>query len=85
MLKFLIIKEKTLEKSETSKTTSHVTLDSIHGGFNLNKDGDDLDAEEEKVQEVQPMGRDKSKKKTSSSTARLESSTAVALALVEQL
>ncbi|GKF37028.1 hypothetical protein Tco_0113786, partial [Tanacetum coccineum] len=41
------------------------TSDSTHGGFNLNEDADDLDAEEEEVQEVRPMGRDRSKKKTS--------------------
>ncbi|GJU88815.1 hypothetical protein Tco_1301238 [Tanacetum coccineum] len=52
------------------------TSDSTHGGFNLNEDADDLDAEEEEVQEVRPMGRDRSKKKTSSSFVHSESSTA---------
>ena len=44
------------KKSQTSKTTSNNTLDSSHGGVNLNDEVDDLD--EEEVREERPMGKD---------------------------
>ncbi|GKE55177.1 hypothetical protein Tco_1490333 [Tanacetum coccineum] len=72
-----------LLKTKTSETTPHATLESAHGGFNLNK-ADDLEDEEEKVQEARHMGRDIAKKKVSSSSTPLESSTATPV-LVDQL
>ncbi|GKA44423.1 hypothetical protein Tco_0737147 [Tanacetum coccineum] len=65
------------------ETTSHATSDSAHGGCKLNEDADDLDAEEEEVQEVKPMGRGKAKKKASSSSAPSEYS--IFPPLVDQL
>ncbi|GKF59712.1 hypothetical protein Tco_0176498 [Tanacetum coccineum] len=58
------------KKSRTSETTSHGTSDSAHFGLNLNNEADD--SEDVEIQEVRPIGRDKSKKKAPSSTARGE-------------
>ncbi|GJU87681.1 hypothetical protein Tco_1295227 [Tanacetum coccineum] len=72
--------ENLLLKTKTSETTSHATLESAHGGFNLNK-ADDLEDEEEKVQEARHMGRDIAKKKVSSSSTPIGISYTAALVL----
>ncbi|GJY93338.1 hypothetical protein Tco_0509120 [Tanacetum coccineum] len=50
-------------------------MDSAQGGFNLNEDANDVDAEDEEVQEIRRMGHDKAKKKALSSSVRSESLT----------
>nr|GEY58929.1 hypothetical protein [Tanacetum cinerariifolium] len=46
------------KNGKTSKTTSHATSDSVHGGLTLNEEANDY---EEEVQEVRPMIRDQDK------------------------
>ncbi|GKA48204.1 hypothetical protein Tco_0741162 [Tanacetum coccineum] len=55
------------------ETTSHDTSDSTHVGLDLNDEATDS-VEDEDVQEVRPMGRDKAKKKGSTSASCLSSS-----------
>ncbi|GJT26170.1 RNA-directed DNA polymerase, eukaryota [Tanacetum coccineum] len=71
------------KKSRTSETTSQGNLDSAHIGLNLNDKA--TDSEDVEVQEVPPMGRDRVKKKASSSGARLEFSVAGDPSLVDAL
>ncbi|GJZ86104.1 hypothetical protein Tco_0657714 [Tanacetum coccineum] len=61
-------KSVTTENKESSKpwtTEEEVVLCSTHGGLNLNEEADGY---EEEVRKVQPMGRDRAKKKASSSS-----------------
>ena len=68
------------KKSRTSESSSHVTSEaSTQGGLNLNEEAGDYD--EEVVREVQPMVRERSKKKEASQP-RSEASTFVAADLV---
>ncbi|GJU98930.1 hypothetical protein Tco_1328201 [Tanacetum coccineum] len=71
------------KKSRTSETTSQGNLDSTHIGLNLNDKA--TDSEDVEVQEVPPMGRDRVKKKASSSGARSEFSVAGDPSLVDAL
>ncbi|GJR08278.1 hypothetical protein Tco_0790930 [Tanacetum coccineum] len=67
--------------TRTMENTSHATSNSTQAGFNLNDEATDSDDVE-----VRPMGRDKAKKKVSSSSVRSKSSVVVgALALIDQL
>ncbi|GJS00326.1 hypothetical protein Tco_0316834 [Tanacetum coccineum] len=70
-------------EDETSETTSQGNSDSAHIGLNLNDEA--ADSEDVYVQEVAPMGRDRAKKKASSSGARLKTSIAGDLSLVDAL
>ncbi|GKE83136.1 glutathione S-transferase T3-like protein [Tanacetum coccineum] len=74
MPKFYISKKSSSKKSRTSETTSQGNLDSAHIGLDLNDEA--ADSEDVDVQEVAPMGRDRAKKKASSSGARSKTSIA---------
>nr|GEV77149.1 hypothetical protein [Tanacetum cinerariifolium] len=67
----------------TSETTSQGNSNSSHIGLNLNDEA--ADSEDVNVQEVAPMGRDRAKKKASSSVARSETSIACDYSLVDAL
>ncbi|GKC62081.1 hypothetical protein Tco_1089679 [Tanacetum coccineum] len=69
--------------SGTSVTTSQGNSDSIHIVLNLNDEAYDL--EDVEVQEVAPIGRDRAKKKASSSGARSKTSVAGDPSLVNAL
>ncbi|GKA27219.1 glutathione S-transferase T3-like protein [Tanacetum coccineum] len=72
------------KKSRTSKNTSQGNSDSAHIGVNLNDEA--ADSEDVEAQEVPaPMGRDRAKKKGSSSGARSETSIAGDPSLVNAL
>ncbi|GJT93138.1 glutathione S-transferase T3-like protein [Tanacetum coccineum] len=83
MPKFLKSKKTSSKKSRTSETTSQGNSDSAHIGVDLNDEA--ADSEDVEVQEVRPMGRDRAKKKGSSSGARSESSVAGDPSLVDAL
>ncbi|GJX14057.1 ribonuclease H-like domain-containing protein [Tanacetum coccineum] len=74
MPKFYKSKKSSSKKSRTSETTSQGNLDSAHIGLDLNDKA--TDSEDVDVQEVAPMGRDRAKKKASSSGARSKTSIA---------
>ncbi|GJU06863.1 glutathione S-transferase T3-like protein [Tanacetum coccineum] len=81
--KKLTFKKPTFKKSRTSKTTSQGNSDSAHIGLNLIDEA--ADSEDVNVQEVAPMGRDRAKKKASSSGARSETSIAGDPSLIDAL
>nr|GEV51379.1 hypothetical protein [Tanacetum cinerariifolium] len=70
-------------KIETSETTSQGNSDSAHIGLNLNDEA--ANSEDAEVQEVPRMGRDRAKKKASSSGARSKSLVAGDPSLVNTL
>nr|GEX82114.1 hypothetical protein [Tanacetum cinerariifolium] len=84
MPKFYKSKKSSSKKSRTSENTSQGNSDSAHIGVNLNDkaaDSDDVEAQEVPA----PMGRDRAKKKGSSSGARSETSIAGDPSLVDAL
>ncbi|GJY15862.1 glutathione S-transferase T3-like protein [Tanacetum coccineum] len=84
MPKFYKSKKSSSKKSRTSENTSQGNLYSAHIGVNLNDEA--ADSEDVEAQEVPaPMGRDRAKKKGSSSGARSETSTAGVTNLVDAL
>nr|GEX04132.1 hypothetical protein [Tanacetum cinerariifolium] len=84
MPKFYKSKKSSSKKSRTSKNTLQGNSDSAHIGVNLN--GEAADSEDVEAQEVPaPMGRDRAKKKGSSSGARSETSIAGDPSLVDAL
>ncbi|GJW23982.1 hypothetical protein Tco_0037793 [Tanacetum coccineum] len=84
MPKFYKSKKSSSKKSRTSENTSQGNSDSAHIGVNLNDEA--ADSEDVEAQEVPaPMGRDRAKKKGSSSGARSETSIAGDPSLVDAL
>nr|GEZ75209.1 glutathione S-transferase T3-like [Tanacetum cinerariifolium] len=84
MPKFYKSKKSSSKKSRTSENTSQRNSDSAHIGVNLNDEA--ADSEDVEAQEVPaPMGRDRAKKKGSSSGARSETSIAGDPSLVDTL
>ncbi|GJY76980.1 glutathione S-transferase T3-like protein [Tanacetum coccineum] len=84
MPKFYKSKKSSSKKSRTSENTSQGNLYSAHIGVNLNDEA--ADSEDVEAQEVPaPMGRDRAKKKGSSSGARSETSIAGDPSLVDAL
>nr|GEY56083.1 hypothetical protein [Tanacetum cinerariifolium] len=81
---FINPKKSSSKKSRTSENTSQGNSDSTHIGMNLNDEA--ADSEDVEAQEVPaPMGRDRAKKKGSSSGARSETSIAGDPSLVDAL
>ena len=61
------------KKSRTSETTSQEASESAHFGLDLNDEaGDSYDVD---VQEVRPIGRDKTKKRAAGSASHSQGST----------
>ncbi|GJU87166.1 glutathione S-transferase T3-like protein [Tanacetum coccineum] len=84
MPKFYKSKQSSSKKSRTSENTSQGNSDSAHIGVNLNDEA--ADSEDVEAQEVPaPIGRDRAKKKGSSSGARSETSIAGDPSLVDVL
>ncbi|GKA70009.1 glutathione S-transferase T3-like protein [Tanacetum coccineum] len=84
MPKFYKSKQSSSKKSRTSENTSQGNSDSAHIGVNLNDEA--ADSEDVEAQEVPaPIGRDRAKKKGSSSGARSETSIAGDPSLVDAL
>ncbi|GKA64719.1 hypothetical protein Tco_0764426 [Tanacetum coccineum] len=84
MPKFYKSKQSSSKKSRTSENTSQGNSDSAHIDVNLNDEA--ADSEDEEAQEVPaPIGRDRAKKKESSSGARSETSIAGDPSLVDAL
>ncbi|GKB22797.1 hypothetical protein Tco_0862198, partial [Tanacetum coccineum] len=84
MPKFYKSKKSSSKNSRTSKNTSQENSDSAHIGVNLNDEA--ADSEDVEAQEVPAlMGRDRAKKKGSSSGARSETSIAGDPCLVDAL
>ncbi|GJU56026.1 glutathione S-transferase T3-like protein [Tanacetum coccineum] len=84
MPKFYKSKQSSSKKSRTSENRSQGNSDSAHIGVNLNDEAADL--EDVEAQEVPaPIGRDRAKKKGSSSGARSETSIAGDPSLVDAL
>ncbi|GKD43079.1 glutathione S-transferase T3-like protein [Tanacetum coccineum] len=81
MPKFYKSKQSSSKKSRTSENTSQENSDSAHIGVNLNDEAGDSEAQEVPA----PIGRDRAKKKGSSSGARSETSTAGDSNLVDAL
>nr|GEW36296.1 hypothetical protein [Tanacetum cinerariifolium]GEW56578.1 hypothetical protein [Tanacetum cinerariifolium] len=69
--------------TKDTETTSQGNSDSAHIGLNLNDEA--ADSKDVDVQEVAPMGRDRAKKKASSSGARSKTSIAGDHSLVDAL
>ncbi|GKC32247.1 glutathione S-transferase T3-like protein [Tanacetum coccineum] len=84
MPNFYKSKQSSSKKSRTSENTSQGNSDSAHIGVNLNDEA--ADSEDVEAQEVPaPIGRDRAKKKGSSSGARSETSIAGDPSLVDVL
>ncbi|GJZ79744.1 hypothetical protein Tco_0644581 [Tanacetum coccineum] len=84
MPKFYKSKQSSSKKSRTSENTSQGNSDSAHIDVNLNDEA--ADSEDVEAQEVPaPIGRDRAKKKGSSSGARSETSIAGDPSLVDAL